>query len=194
MCVTWWSGVAPPSPRRRRRPPGAFQVVCLVLNAGLIGLGGVALSSQNHQMTFAVNHLGHWLLTRLLLPTLRAAAPARVVVVASNAPPQVGLRLHGDVCMSTPHSMQPLAQGEPKGHGNDTVHDGPPRSVVTSPARVMLLCRCVLSRVLGWRRLYTPFVPRRSTLLAPRNPILVAGALFSPAPALFHRAEMCECN
>ena len=60
-------------------------LTCLVLNAGLIGLGGAALSSQNHEMTFAVNHLGHWLLTRLLLPTLRAAAPARVVVVASNS-------------------------------------------------------------------------------------------------------------
>ena len=60
-------------------------LTCMVLNAGLIGLGGVALSAQNHEMTFAVNHLGHWLLTRLLLPTLRAASPARVVVVASNS-------------------------------------------------------------------------------------------------------------
>ena len=67
--------------RANRWPP----LSCLVLNAGLIGLGGMSCSRQNVEMTFAVNHLGHWLLTKLLLPALRSAAPSRVVVVASNS-------------------------------------------------------------------------------------------------------------
>jgi retinol dehydrogenase 12 len=37
------------------------------------------------EMTFALNHLGYFLLTNLLLGTLRASAPSRVVVVASEA-------------------------------------------------------------------------------------------------------------
>ena len=37
------------------------------------------------EMTFAVNHLAPFLLTNLLLDTLRASAPARVVTVASDA-------------------------------------------------------------------------------------------------------------
>ena len=41
-------------------------------------------SADGFERTFAVNHLGHFLLTLLLLRRLRAAAPARVVVVASD--------------------------------------------------------------------------------------------------------------
>ena len=37
------------------------------------------------EMTFAVNHLAPFLLTNLLLDTLRASAPARIVTVASDA-------------------------------------------------------------------------------------------------------------
>ena len=36
-------------------------------------------------MTFALNHLSYFLLTHLLLPSLTAAAPARIVNVASEA-------------------------------------------------------------------------------------------------------------
>lgn len=55
----------------------------LVNNAGLAGARG--LSAWGVEMMFGVNHLGHFLLTELLLPRLRASAPARIVVVASRA-------------------------------------------------------------------------------------------------------------
>lgn len=55
----------------------------LVANAGLAGQRG--LTADGFEMTFGVNHLGHYLFTRLLLDRLRESAPARVVVVASAA-------------------------------------------------------------------------------------------------------------
>ena len=63
---------------------GSPPLSCLVLN-GAHRAGRHVLLRQNVEMTFAVNHLGHWLLTKLLLPVLRSAAPSRVVVVASNS-------------------------------------------------------------------------------------------------------------
>jgi NAD(P)-dependent dehydrogenase (short-subunit alcohol dehydrogenase family) len=56
----------------------------LVNNAGLY-LGERLLSQDGYEMTFAVNHLAPFLLTNLLLDTLRASAPARVVNVSSGA-------------------------------------------------------------------------------------------------------------
>ena len=56
----------------------------LVLNAGVM-FQPYALSPQGYESTVATNHLGHFLLLRLLLPTLLASQPARVVVVSSTA-------------------------------------------------------------------------------------------------------------
>jgi NAD(P)-dependent dehydrogenase (short-subunit alcohol dehydrogenase family) len=56
----------------------------LVNNAGLI-LHHRAETQEGFEETFGVNHLGHFLLTDLLLERLRASAPARVVVVSSTA-------------------------------------------------------------------------------------------------------------
>ena len=55
----------------------------LVNNAGLAGDKGQ--TRQGFEMAFGVNHLGHFLLTQLLLDTLKASAPAKVVTVASRA-------------------------------------------------------------------------------------------------------------
>ena len=56
----------------------------LVNNAG-ITLRKPARTSEGHDMMLAVNHLGPFLLTNLLLPLLEASAPSRVVTVASDA-------------------------------------------------------------------------------------------------------------
>lgn len=55
----------------------------LVNNAGLAGHRGQ--TKDGFELTFGVNHLGPYLLTRLLLPRLLESAPARVVNVASKA-------------------------------------------------------------------------------------------------------------
>lgn len=56
----------------------------LVNNAGAI-FTERALSPDGIEMTLALNHLGYFLLTGLLVDRIRASAPARVVSVASAA-------------------------------------------------------------------------------------------------------------
>jgi len=56
----------------------------LVCNAGLQLGRGPLRSADGFELTFAVNHLGHFLLVNLLLARLLAHAPARLVVVASG--------------------------------------------------------------------------------------------------------------
>jgi len=56
----------------------------LVCNAGLQVNRGPQLSADGFELTFAVNHLGHFLLVNRLLGRLTAAGPARIVVVASG--------------------------------------------------------------------------------------------------------------
>jgi retinol dehydrogenase 12 len=55
----------------------------LIANAGLAGQRGE--TAQGFELAFGTNHLGHFLLTTMLLPVLRAYAPARVVVVSSDS-------------------------------------------------------------------------------------------------------------
>ncbi|HEX2022102.1 MAG TPA: SDR family oxidoreductase, partial [Candidatus Thermoplasmatota archaeon] len=65
----------------------------LVDNAGL-HTARRETNAQGHERTFATNHLGHFLLTHELLPALRAAGGARVVVVASEAHRFGRIRFH----------------------------------------------------------------------------------------------------
>jgi retinol dehydrogenase 12 len=55
----------------------------LINNAGVGGARGV--TKQGFELMFGVNHLGHFLLTRLLLERLVSSGPARVVTVSSDA-------------------------------------------------------------------------------------------------------------
>jgi NAD(P)-dependent dehydrogenase (short-subunit alcohol dehydrogenase family) len=55
----------------------------LINNAGLAGSGGITASG--FELAFGVNHMGHFLLTQLLLARIQASAPARIVTVASRA-------------------------------------------------------------------------------------------------------------
>ena len=54
----------------------------LVCNAGLAGAKG--MTASGFELTFGVCHVGHFLLTQLLVDTLKASAPARLVVVSSK--------------------------------------------------------------------------------------------------------------
>lgn len=55
----------------------------LINNAGLAGAKG--LTRSGFELTFGVCHMGHFLLTQLLMPALQKPTQARVVVVASRA-------------------------------------------------------------------------------------------------------------
>jgi NAD(P)-dependent dehydrogenase (short-subunit alcohol dehydrogenase family) len=55
----------------------------LVNNAGIAGPDRRTESADGFELTFAVNYLSHFLLTRELLQTLSNSAPARIVNVAS---------------------------------------------------------------------------------------------------------------
>lgn len=56
----------------------------LINNAGVMALPR-QLNRDGHERQFATNHLGHFALTRALLPLLQATAASRVVTVTSGA-------------------------------------------------------------------------------------------------------------
>ena len=57
----------------------------VLINNAAVMAAARARSAEGYDLTFAVNHLAPFLLTNLLLDKLRASAPARVIVVASEA-------------------------------------------------------------------------------------------------------------
>jgi light-dependent protochlorophyllide reductase len=64
--------------RDGQRPP----LRALVCNAGLQHVGGPVFTEDGYETTFAINHLGHFLLVALFLE--RLTPPARIVIVSSN--------------------------------------------------------------------------------------------------------------
>ena len=68
----------------------------LINNAGIMALPKHTVSDTGVEMQMNVNHMGHFLLTGLLLPNLRASAPSRVVDVSSRAAVRLGQHLDVD--------------------------------------------------------------------------------------------------
>jgi NAD(P)-dependent dehydrogenase (short-subunit alcohol dehydrogenase family) len=72
-----------------RRLADEFQAKYLHLHVLLNNAGGTfqtrQLSADGIEMTFALNHLAYFLLTNLLLETMKASAPARIINVSSDA-------------------------------------------------------------------------------------------------------------
>ncbi len=55
----------------------------LINNAGLAGARG--LTKSGFELAFGTNHMGHFLLTQLLLERIKSSGPARIVTLASRA-------------------------------------------------------------------------------------------------------------
>ena len=55
----------------------------LINNAGLAGAKG--LTASGFELAFGTNHMGHFLLTQLLLDRVKQSAPARIVTVSSRS-------------------------------------------------------------------------------------------------------------
>jgi retinol dehydrogenase-12 len=62
---------------------GKEPIDALINNAGVGGTRGI--TKDGFELHFGVNYLGHYLLTRLLMPALREAVPSRIVHVVSGS-------------------------------------------------------------------------------------------------------------
>uniref|UniRef100_A0A7N8Y8L9 Zgc:112332 n=1 Tax=Mastacembelus armatus TaxID=205130 RepID=A0A7N8Y8L9_9TELE len=69
------------------------QVNILINNAGVM-MCPYSKTADGFEMQLGVNHLGHFLLTYLLLDLIKHSSPARIVVVASVAHTWTGMRLN----------------------------------------------------------------------------------------------------
>jgi len=64
----------------------------LILNAGVMMIKDRTLTTEGIESQFGVNHVGHFLLTNLLLKTIQASAPSRVVVLSSAGHMRSGIK------------------------------------------------------------------------------------------------------
>jgi NAD(P)-dependent dehydrogenase (short-subunit alcohol dehydrogenase family) len=86
----------------------------LVNNAGVAGLRGRQETEDGFERMFGVNHLGHFLLTRLLLDRILASAPARIVNLSSEGYRYAAEGLPWDDLQSTRDYQGSLCYGRSK--------------------------------------------------------------------------------
>jgi len=67
------------------RVQDSFPAIHALVHVAGVDVGRRQVTEDGFELTFAVNHLAPFLLTRLLLPQLERGAPARVVTVSSGA-------------------------------------------------------------------------------------------------------------
>ncbi|MEV4889519.1 SDR family NAD(P)-dependent oxidoreductase [Nonomuraea sp. NPDC055795] len=119
----------------------ATPVDALVLNAGLIRPDAAGRSADGFETTFAVNHLAHYLLIRLLLPTLADGATV-VLTTSGTHDPATGAGLtpprHADADL--------LAHPD-----RDPGRDPRPRKAGEHAYTASKLCAVLTARALAWR-------------------------------------------
>ncbi len=98
-----------------RRLAGEFKSRYARLDILLNNAGAVFMQRQvsvdGIEMTFAVNHLAYFLLTNLLLDTIKASAPARIINVSSNAHSRAKIEFDN---LQGERSFSPAAYGNSK--------------------------------------------------------------------------------
>lgn len=70
----------------------------VLINNAAVFLAKREETEDGVEKTFAINYLSHFLLTHLLLDTLKASAPSRIINVASK---HMGIKIHFDDLMTT---------------------------------------------------------------------------------------------
>jgi len=123
----------------------------LVLNAGL-QLTHRRPSVDGYELTFAVNHLGHYLLSLLLVPELRA--PARIIFVSSGTHDPAER-----TGMPAPRYRGARALADPEDDGGDAADGAFGRRAYTTSKLCNVLCTYELSRRLEASGRSTPTAP-----------------------------------
>jgi light-dependent protochlorophyllide reductase len=87
----------------------------LINNAGMQVMSGLEYTKDGFELTFGTNHLGHFLLTNLLLDKL--VEPARIVVVSSGThdPDTIDGRFNKPVFLGAKKLAKPLSEKEMAG-------------------------------------------------------------------------------
>ncbi|KAF2442547.1 NAD(P)-binding protein [Karstenula rhodostoma CBS 690.94] len=86
--------------------PDILTLDIVINNAGVMNLPSRTLSVDGIEMHFATNHIGHFLLTNLLMPKILASTAPRIVNVSSIGTFVSPVRF-SDLLWNTPHAVIP---------------------------------------------------------------------------------------